>query len=194
MSEVRWQKALDAYHEQHEEILTDGDARSCGDVYHRRERRENRRTCGTCTRSLPTRMATTTLASWAMSIWMPRKTAARSSSPTTASALSKTCSKTSRMQPSETKRGRRQHRQRPRFLHYTLSPTRHPRPHTNRPRRAHRPCPLRSLACLVEGRLHGLVAPGELADGKLISLVIGQAQIVLGAAAATSSLVFCKLA
>ena len=28
MSEVRWQKALDAYHEQHEEILTDGDARS----------------------------------------------------------------------------------------------------------------------------------------------------------------------
>ncbi len=24
----RWQKALDAYHEQHEEILTDGDARS----------------------------------------------------------------------------------------------------------------------------------------------------------------------
>ncbi len=28
MSEIRWQKALDAYHEQHEEILTDGDARS----------------------------------------------------------------------------------------------------------------------------------------------------------------------
>ena len=28
MSEVRWQKALDAYHEQHEEILTNGDARS----------------------------------------------------------------------------------------------------------------------------------------------------------------------
>ena len=28
MSEVRWQKTLDAYHEQHEEILTDGDARS----------------------------------------------------------------------------------------------------------------------------------------------------------------------
>lgn len=42
MSEVRWQKALDAYHEQHEEILTDGDARSCRDVYHRRERREDR--------------------------------------------------------------------------------------------------------------------------------------------------------
>ena len=28
MSEIRWQKALDAYHDQHEEILTDGDARS----------------------------------------------------------------------------------------------------------------------------------------------------------------------
>ena len=28
MSEIRWQKALDAYHEQHEEILTNGDARS----------------------------------------------------------------------------------------------------------------------------------------------------------------------
>lgn len=28
VSEIRWQKALDAYHEQHEEILTDGDARS----------------------------------------------------------------------------------------------------------------------------------------------------------------------
>ena len=28
MSEIRWQKALDAYHEQHEEILTDGNARS----------------------------------------------------------------------------------------------------------------------------------------------------------------------
>ncbi len=28
MTEARWQRALDAYHEQHEEILTDGDARS----------------------------------------------------------------------------------------------------------------------------------------------------------------------
>ncbi len=28
MTETRWQRALDAYHEQHEEILTDGDARS----------------------------------------------------------------------------------------------------------------------------------------------------------------------
>ena len=38
------------------------------------------------------------------------------------------------------------------------------------------------LARLVEGCLHGLVAPGELADRQFIRLVVGQAQ-VLGTAA-----------
>lgn len=42
MSEVRWQKALDAYHEQHEEILTNGDARSSAMFTIDEERREDR--------------------------------------------------------------------------------------------------------------------------------------------------------
>lgn len=70
--------------------------------------------------TLPTRMATTILASWAMSIWTPRKTVARSSSKTTASALSKTCSRTSRTYWNKTKRGRWQYRQRPRFALYAM--------------------------------------------------------------------------
>lgn len=105
MSEVRWQKALDAYTSStRKSSPTEMPAVLRCFPSTRATRRP--RTYGTCTRSLLTKTATTTLASWAMSIWTPRKTAARSSSRTTASALSRTCSKTSRTYRNGTERGR----------------------------------------------------------------------------------------
>ena len=79
MSEIRWQKALDAYHEQHEEILTDGDARSAA-MFSIDESDEKTAHVWHVHQIFADEDATTTLASWAMSIWTPRKTAARSSS------------------------------------------------------------------------------------------------------------------
>ena len=114
MSEIRWQKALDAYHEQHEEILTDGDARSAA-MFSIDESDEKTAHVWHVHQIFADEDGDHDLASWAMSIWTPRKTAARSSSKTTASALSRTCSRTSRTYWNETKRGRWQYRQRPRF-------------------------------------------------------------------------------
>ncbi len=134
--------------------------------------------CGTCTRFLPTRTATTTLASWAMSIWTPRKTVARSFSKTTASALSRTCSRTSRTDWNKTKRGRWRCRQRPRFctIRYALFGILD----LIRIRLGWLiVCLWHSLTRLVKRRLHGLVAPGELANRELIGLVVSQTQVLV---------------
>ena len=84
MSEIRWQKALDAYHEQHEEILTDGDARSAA-MFSIDESDEKTAHVWHVHQIFADEDGDHDLASWAMSIWTPRKTVARSFSKTTMS-------------------------------------------------------------------------------------------------------------
>ena len=81
----------------------------------------------------------------------------------------------------KTKRGRGQHRQRPRFC--TIRYDRLGILDLIRIRLGGLiACLWCGLARFVKCRLHGLVAPRELANGKFIGLVVGQAQ-VLGATA-----------
>ncbi len=101
--EARWGRVLDAFYDAHEDLLTDGDARSaaflhCSPMATRAPQPSSRSTsptsspttCGTCTRSSMIPTATTTSASWPMWTWTPRKTATASSSRTTAPARSRT--------------------------------------------------------------------------------------------------------
>ena len=193
MSEVRWQKALDAYHEQHEEILTDGDARSAAMFTIDESRREDRarvaRAPDLCRRGWRPRL-------WHHGRCRPGRHARR---------WRGHLQKLPRRLYRGPARGLAEHTgakrsgaagniaSGPAFALYAIPYSASSTSYESASAGSSF-APVAALARLVKRRLHGLVAPGELTNGKLVGLVVGQTQIVLGTATARSSLVFSQLA